>query len=294
MSDSNGNVLDREQAVKNAQVFKDALDLLNEIIDYGTHLIPRAYVSSPNDSKAVYLILVLLRQFLVHLDGVAILAAVGNTSSARLQLRSLLELAHKMQWVLASDTDSKLQHFIVAKLRKERQWYLIAEPSSPEARRHTYAANSATVKTMLLTDVAERIRNIDEILARAPYASVDAKFRPHYAKRHFDKPWYEVYGSSVRQIADKIGRLDEYQCVYSALSEDTHGSNTWESVSVEPDHQVSMNPVRKAERIPEFVGFAISMADRVYKMILHEYRSGEEENYHRKCSTEWNARFSRL
>ena len=74
MSDeSHKAVLDREFAIEGANPFKDALELLNELIDYGTNLVPRAFLSSPRDVKAICVIFVQLRQFIVHLDGVAIL-----------------------------------------------------------------------------------------------------------------------------------------------------------------------------------------------------------------------------
>src|SRR5271165_5299240 len=101
MAESHKAVLDREYAVETAKHFKDSLDLLNDLLDYGTNLIPRAFVSSPRDLKAICIIFVQLRQFLVHLDGVVTLATAGNCATATLQLRSLLETAHTLEWLLA-------------------------------------------------------------------------------------------------------------------------------------------------------------------------------------------------
>lgn len=101
MSEAHKAVLNREYAVQTAQQhFKDAVELLNELVDYGTNLIPRAFVSSLKDIKAICVIFVQLRQFLEHLDGVAILIAAGNCASANLQLRSLLETSHTIGMAL--------------------------------------------------------------------------------------------------------------------------------------------------------------------------------------------------
>ena len=69
MSDSDKAVLDREYATQTAAHFGDALRLINELVDYGTSLVPLAFTNSPRDLKAICIIFVQLRQFLVHLDG---------------------------------------------------------------------------------------------------------------------------------------------------------------------------------------------------------------------------------
>ena len=101
MSDSDKAVLDREYATQTAAHFGDALRLINELVDYGTSLVPLAFINSPRDLKAICIIFVQLRQFLVHLDGAATLASAGNCLSATLQRRSLLETALTIEWILA-------------------------------------------------------------------------------------------------------------------------------------------------------------------------------------------------
>jgi hypothetical protein len=68
MSVSDKAVLDREYATQTAAHFGDALHLINELVDYGTSLVPLAFINSPRDLKAICIIFVQLRQFLVHLE----------------------------------------------------------------------------------------------------------------------------------------------------------------------------------------------------------------------------------
>jgi len=107
-------ILDREASIDMAEKFSDAVELLHELIDYGTSLIPRAYVDSARDLKAICSVFVQLRQFITHLDGISVLLTAGACGTANLQLRSLLETAHTIEWILASDTESKLRHLYVA------------------------------------------------------------------------------------------------------------------------------------------------------------------------------------
>src|SRR5271166_2490856 len=90
MAESHKAVLDREQSVKDAKRFNDSLDLLNVLLDYGTNLIPRAFVSSPRDLKDFCIIFVQLRQFLAHLDGVVTLATARGQERDRSDKREFL------------------------------------------------------------------------------------------------------------------------------------------------------------------------------------------------------------
>jgi len=88
--DAYKGLLERDAAVGMAAHFKDAHDLLNELVDYGTNLVVRAFDSSKRDLIAVCVLFVQLRQFLMHLDGITILLRNGSSGTADLQLRSLL------------------------------------------------------------------------------------------------------------------------------------------------------------------------------------------------------------
>src|SRR5437016_4304960 len=102
--DAHKALLERDAAAAMAAQFQDAIDLLKELVNYGTNLIVRAFGSSKRDLLAVCVLFVQLRQFLTHLDGITILLADGNSGTADLQLRSLLEGAHLIEWTLKKDT----------------------------------------------------------------------------------------------------------------------------------------------------------------------------------------------
>src|SRR5690242_17392289 len=103
-------ILDREAAIEMSANFSDVVELLYEVVDYGTSLVPRAYASSDRDLKAICLIFVHLSQFITHLDGISLLLTQGACATSKLQLRSLLEIAHTLEWILFCDTLSKIDY----------------------------------------------------------------------------------------------------------------------------------------------------------------------------------------
>jgi hypothetical protein len=56
MNDSYKAILDREYGSQSAQHFKDSVDVLNEVLNYGSQLLPKAIERSPRDVKAVCII----------------------------------------------------------------------------------------------------------------------------------------------------------------------------------------------------------------------------------------------
>jgi hypothetical protein len=296
MGKSHKAVLDRENAVEAAKHFKDSLDLLNDLLDYGTYLVPRAFVSSPRDLKAICIIFFQFRQFLVHLDGVATLATAGNCATATLQLRSLLETAHTLEWLLTSDTSAKINHLCVANLRKRRRANSMLVPGSPEAARDPGAAGRTTLTPDQLREITDEITKIDTRLASPPFNTINAKFESTYAKRGYDSPWYEVYARpakhklSLRTISDEINRAEEYTHIYSPFSNVSHGSDIWKSIAV-GDQGVQMNPIREPQSVPQVVQLAATFALRVLRIVIMQYRAGEEESFDRKYVKDWRTRF---
>ncbi len=292
MSDSHKHVLDREAAIEHAGKFNKSLSLLNEIIDYGTNLILRAYKDSPKDEKAACLIFVFLRQFLVHLDGVAILLSSGNTNTARLQLRSLWEISIVVQWILAKDTESKIRHFLVANFRKEKQAHSIAMSESPEAKKYPNLADFLNASEKLVKRIPDQMRFLKEYLAQHDLAPIDAKFEKYYLERDYDEDWYVVYGRpsvsriSLRKIAKDVGRENEYR-LYSYYSQEAHGSDLWRCIKLRPGKESTMTPLRDASETNDVLVVAVPLAARLYEMILMEYRPNEAtDNFQRKLK-EW-------
>jgi Family of unknown function (DUF5677) len=284
-------LLERDAAAEMAAHFKDAHDLLNELVDYGTNLVVRAFGSSKRDLIAICVLFVQLRQFLMHLDGITILLREGNAGTADLQLRSLLESGHLIEWTLKKNTEAKVQHLYVANLRRRQEWDNSVIKGTPEFTKHYDVTGGLKIEPTDLKEVTEETKRIDTILSKAPWDVINAKFEPHYNQRQFDEPWYKVYGAgSIRAVADELGRLKEYTYIYSILSSVTHGSDIWKNVFFATD-KVEVSPLREPQNIPRVVQLAATLAFRVFRLILSEFRSGEEQNFDRKYVEEWRERF---
>lgn len=280
MNNSNKGILDRENALEAVKPFRNSVDLLNDLLDYGICLLPRAFEKRWKDMKAICVIRVQLRQFLAHLDGAAALIATGNCFTSTLQLRSLLEIAVTLEWLLTSNTDSKVQYLYVANLRQRRRWNNLGIADSPEAAEPC--------------ELTRENRIIDAFLAKPPFAEIDASFQQGKGRREHDLPWYEVYGlqskpkTTIRKICEELGLIRDYNNIYCVHSQVAHGCDLGENILVYENSTAS--PIRDPDEIPSVVYLAARLSVRLYRLIVKEYCASEKEHLEQKYLQDWEPR----
>jgi hypothetical protein len=123
MADANQAILDRESAVKQIQEkFSDEIQLLQEIVDYGTHLVPSAFGSSSRQLQDIIATSVLLKHMVEMLDAFQILIAQSAVQPASLQARSIFESAWYLDFILMEDPERRAQYYsrIIRRVNKEK------------------------------------------------------------------------------------------------------------------------------------------------------------------------------
>jgi hypothetical protein len=288
-------VLDRVGVSKSIdEHLREPISLLDDLVDYGTNLMARAFNSSPKDFKATFLLFVHLQQFIAHLDAAAALISQGSCLSANLQIRTLLENYLVTKWILASDTDNKIEHIFVANMRRRKEWQSIAIPGSAAATKKVDAANRIKATPAQRAEIAKEIALIDAMLAEPSRVGINAKFDKFHSERGYDPHWYQLCGArSIRKIADLVGREKDYDYIYNPFSAVTHGGDVWKSIVFRKD-QVEVSRIRNAEQIPLLCRMAAAYAFEVFRLILNEYRFAELENFNRKYIGEWRERFRKV
>ena len=75
-------LMDRENVVADCKrAYGAQLEMLRDLVNYGTNLIPRCFTTSDKELKDAVIIGVLLRQVVAMLDGIELLTFSGLTST---------------------------------------------------------------------------------------------------------------------------------------------------------------------------------------------------------------------
>lgn len=287
------SLLDRTKATSDAsRAFKKQLQLLRDIVNYGTNLIPRSFSSSAKELKDLVVIPILLRQVVAMLDAIEVLLSAGIVYSAGLQARALFEASAYVEWILQSDAAKKATFYYVHDVRKQRLWALRLQPQSPEAEQ--FAEIAPDLQSLRDADAIAAARQslmeIDENLSQPRFADANAAFDT-LKQKNFDVAWYAPLGvRTFRALVGVLGRTDEYEVFYAWWSGAMHSSGYRQHVRIE-EGKVTFNPLRILSDFEVLFRFSAAVTLRTYRKILETYRSGELQTFNRKYLEKWRGAF---
>lgn len=291
-------ILDRltsAQYVK--EYFYDSLELVREVTNYGSNLIPRCFVSTKRKERNWPNIIILgslLKQAVAMLDAVEILVSQGALFAAHVPARALFEVYVYISWALQKDKDKRAKHYYVWHLRRLRTWDRRLIPTTNEHMRFEKA-----IKELNLTEDGEmqqeaikQIASIDKLLLKDEFKDINAEFdKMRKPGRDYDERWYRPCGAkSIADMARQLGIEPLYDIFYSQFSEIAHSEAFRKHVSFK-EAGIVFEPIRQLEGIGTFLTTVLTVAIRIYQSILKEYRPGELSNFSRKYSEEWRSRF---
>lgn len=291
-------ILDREKHENDVkQHFSKHIDLLIDLVNYGSNLIPRSYDSSNKKLKDIIIIIVLLKQVVLMIDAVEILISKGAVGAAHLQARAAYEASLYIDWILKGETERKAKYYYVSNLRNQRLWALrlIRGTREQETFSESFADLEEYIKHTDLETIekqAEEERSkIDEILSKDSWNDINIEFEERRKKSGTEPYWYKMLGiTSIRRLAKEVGRLAEYDLYYSKSSEVMHAASYKEHVQFSKGGVV-FEPIRQLGEIHNLLRFATIVAISSYRSILKHYRTGELDNFSRKYIRDWREAF---
>ena len=283
----NENMLNRDEArVFIKQNFQDQLDVMEDIINYGTHLIPRCFKSSEKSITDAILIFVLLKHIVEMFDAVHILLKECSVLASYLQTRSMLESGFYLEYILKEKekTESRAAHFYVWNQRKHlffsessldrtegKEGYLDELEETTEDRETEF--------DQARKHAQDAVDQIGKILELDDFKSVNEEFIN--LKKPFPN-WFSLEGiNSIRQMADHLGHLTIYDVLYSQMSDVAHGTSMI-SHMVKRDGKLVFEKMRNPQTIDTLIRVSTSTAIGAYLQIIDKYRPGERKLFVKK------------
>jgi hypothetical protein len=287
-------LLHREAAISDAKrAFSEQLKVLNDVVNYGTNLIPRCFNSSEKTLKDIVILGVLTRQVIAMLDAIEILVSNGAVYASDLQARALLEATVSIDWILQGEIEKKANYFYVHDLRKRRRWAQVAQPGSAEAT--AFAAVAPGLASLDNPNIIERAKEavdeIDRVLSQPEFHNITRVFDEWRGSSKSDRHWYRPLGiKSVSGMMDAVGRSAEYIVFYSHWSGTMHSSNFGQHVEI-GEGKVTFKNLRLLSGFQALFQFSLACAFHTYRKILDLYRPGELRVFNTKYLERWRTAF---
>lgn len=290
-------ILNRQDAsAVAAQHFSKQTELLRDLANYGSNLVIRAFDSSPKKMAEVVVCGVLLKQVVAMVDAAEVLLSAGCGHAAFLPARTAFEASIYIDWIFHGDSERRATRYIVANYRDERLWASRVTPGNAEEVAFTKIAQLLGIdihanRPTLASEAAAHLDEVERVLAQKSLASVDQEFSAARGKGKRDPEWYALDGlKSIRQVADKVGRLPEYEFFYSKGSQVMH-TGTYKDHVRFADGQVRFKPIRHLADVNMLLNFIVSICLGSYKKTLERYRPGEIMAFSKKYLEDWQDPF---
>jgi hypothetical protein len=268
-------------------------DLIRDITNYGSNLIPRCFGSSGRSLKDAVVIGILLRQVVAMLDSAAILLSNGAVHAAQLQLRALFEASVYIDWILEGDSERKAVYYYVHNLRRKRLWAGRVQPGSTESKEFLDMMNEAGVQITEQTKEAARkqLQDIMRVLAQPALSRANNDFDNYRKGKRYDPAWYAPLGQrSLGTMARAVGKRTLYTILYSGASEVMHTSNYEHHLKMGKG-EVTFQPIRSVEGFENVFRYTLNIALMTFRKILAEYRNDELPAFSRKYMENWKSEF---
>jgi len=290
-------LLHREIHVHDVQKhFKQQLDLLESLTNYGTSLIAGTFHTSKKEMPEIIVLLVLLKQVVTMLDAIHALASNGCSEALLLQGRALFEASLYIDFILKDDCDNKAKHYYVANVRNELNWNKRTQHGETEHQRFhdslgEYASVLDKAVEKLGTSAAARINEIENHLSNPPFNEINDALDQARGNRPYDVSWYSTFGvESVRQLANTLNRLHEYDIFYSQTSQVMHSSAYKNHISFQGG-KISIEQIRGLKGLKTAIQFVASTTFHTYRAVLTHYRPAQLPEFKDKYIDFWQKPF---
>lgn len=288
--DPHKELLNEEYAsVFASEQLKPWTNLLRDLANYGSNLIPRAFTSSDKTLRDAVIIGTLLRQVVSMIDAIEILLCRSAVHAAALQLRAMFEASIYIEWILIRDQEKKAAYYYVHNLLRLRLWAMRVQPGTDESSSFKKIMDKMglPVDDTLGDEGKRQVKEIDRVLSQARFSTIRDEFREWKKKNRRTPSWYSPLGvTDLRKMAVSLNKEPLYVMVYGPGSEVMHTSNYGQHIRIN-GQRIIFYSIRHPKNFPTVVRLSASLAIDAFMKILKEYRPGEQSNFSRKYVEKW-------
>ena len=206
-------------------------DLIDEVVNFGTHVMMWVAERPPLEGDAAAPMLLSIRHALEVLDSISPLIRQGSADPAKIPLRALIETVFGIKYLLQDDLERRSMCFMVWHAHHRRNLYENFDSRTERGKQfQAVIAADRVAKEMNLSgipDLTPAIENINRLLARSEYEEAEREYQRLRRSGRRNPSWYEFFGGprTVEQLARAVGMPAVYEVIYRAYSGQTHGTD---------------------------------------------------------------------
>ena len=227
---------------------------------------------------------VLVRHVCEFTDGVSVLVVKGCSEPCKPLLRSAFEAVIGVCYILEKDSERRGLAYQVAHAHKKIKLYRRMKPNEQSGKELCQLMQSdpvgATIHLPTL-DYQRMIDDLDGMLKRPEYATIEQAWNTAKKKRRADPYWYSLFGgpSNIRSLAIYVKHALWYEFLYRNWSDTVHAGGCLENRAKSEDGTHVMRPIRHPDGLQAWVSLAGTMCLELCRRLIDHYAPDQRERF---------------
>jgi hypothetical protein len=246
----------------------------------------------------------LARHLIEMMDGVGVLLSSGCAEAAKPLLRSALEAAMSMLYVVKEDSDRRNLALQLSDAHKRIKLYLRYDKNSEQGKAFDREMAGDTMWTAMKPqrhDFPQLIKNLEKIFVRPQFVPIEAEWKRLKALKKGDPYWYSFFSTlgNIKDLAKAVNMRGEYEFLYRQWSESVHGGNAMLQVKrvgeAKPDAEgntpSAMVPLRNPEAMQTCVLVGVALCLKVGLGLVTKYAPDQLDSFRAKYIQDIQGRY---
>jgi hypothetical protein len=232
MTDPYIDILSRELENELSEKLQNISRSLEEFVNFGTKILEWDAEQLVGEEESV-IPLLFLRNFLDKIDAISILIKYSSNESCKILLRTALETAFYLEYLLENNTKERSMMYLVWSRMEQDKFVLKFDGKSEQFKEY----RAKHLKDKLVRESPEiKINNPQEKIEISRRLLNSTKYKPfteeYYKQKKLTKKvpsWYSLFGGpkNIEELANNSNLHTFYEILYREWSYATHGTDAF-------------------------------------------------------------------
>ncbi len=267
-------ILPREVDERIVPTLKLFTDLLDEFVNFGTHILYWDAHPKTNGEENIPPTM-LFRHFLDLIDSVSILVGHGCGDTPKLLMRGALEVTLGIEYLFEKDTHDRAMAFLVVEILNEIKVLKKLNPKTSEGTQlHKILKTEGLVPDFKPGDkynLEDEVLRKESILQLPQFQKAFKEYEQLKANKEANPKWYRFYGGpkNVEALSLHLNQKTLYELLYRKWSGAIHGSDVYLGrLTKNSEGGVDIMQLRFIKDVQEIVRYAMILSLKVFKAYI--------------------------
>jgi len=267
------DLLSRESKEEVGIFLATIADSIDETINFGTHIFEWFEESVAGKGDEAAPIAMSFKHLLEMLDSVSVLVRNSIIEPTKSQLRSALEAAMAIAWILQEDSECRAMAFMVWNVHEELKWYQRLDEQTLQGKEFKQKLKGTSVENVQSppsVKLKKARKSLETLLTEPKYRVAEEEYQKLRGQRIKNPSWYRLFDGpqNIEQLAARVEMTEWYELLYRQWSGVVHATDLLAGKVKFSEGKTYIQKMRCPDDAETVYTFTISIALKIYEYIL--------------------------